>query len=163
MFFPPFPAMAYQSVILCIYPHALHEKANRSAPFGLAFLGTTDKFSHPSSRICAVLSSSTNPRRSSATPAVCLLAEPSKSQVRRTQAIGQRLVCENVPRMQARSASHDWLTLTAIEPAHLRESGRLHFINGSLNIRNLCRIFENGVEEKHVGYKFWKNTGRSTK
>ncbi len=32
-----------------------------------------------------------------------------------------------------------------------------------LNIRNLCRIFENGVEEKHVGYKFWKNTGRSTK
>ena len=95
------------------------------------YLGITDKFSRPSSHICAVLSSSTNPRRSTATPVVCLLAEPSKSQVRRTQAIGQRLVCENVPRMQARSASHDWLTLTAIEPAHLCKSGRPHFISAS--------------------------------
>ena len=84
----------------------------------IAFLlGITDKFSHPSSHICTVLSSSTNPRRSTATPAVYLLAEPSKSQVRRTQTIGQRLVCENVPRMQVRSAPHDWLTLTAAEPS----------------------------------------------
>ena len=139
MFLPPFPAMAYQSVMLYLCPHALHEKATRPAPFGLAFLGITDKFSHPSSHICAVLSSSTNPRRSTATPVVCLLAEPSKSQVRRTQAIGQRLVCENVPRMQARSAPHDWLTLTAIDTAHLCKSGRLHFISVSfmqLNRRN---------------------------
>ena len=97
-----------------------------------AVIGITDKFSHPSSRICTVLSSSTNPRRSTATPPVCLLAEPSKSQVRRTQAIGQRLVCENVPRMQARSAPHDWLTLTAIDTAHLCKSGRPHFISASL-------------------------------
>ena len=96
-----------------------------------AVIGITDKFSHPSSHICAVLSSSTKPRRSTATPAVCLLAEPSKSQVRRTQAIGQRLVCENVPRMQARSALHDRLTLTAIDTAHLCESGRPHFISAS--------------------------------
>ena len=100
-------------------------------------LGITDKFSHPSSHICAVLSSSTNPRRSTATPVVCLLAEPSKSQVRRTQVIGQRLVCENVPRMQARSAPHDWLTLTAIDTAHLCKSGRLHFISVSLEMREI--------------------------
>ena len=47
--------------------------------------------------------------------------------------IGQRLVCENVPSMQARSAPHDWLTLTAIDTAHLRKSGRLHFISVSLD------------------------------
>ena len=98
----------------------------------LEILGSVDKFSRPSSHICAVLSSSTNPRRSTATPAVCLLAEPFKSQVRRTQAIGQRFVCENVPRMQARSASHDWLTLTAIDTAHLCKSGRPHFISAPL-------------------------------
>ena len=97
------------------------------------YIGITDKFSPPSSHICAVRSSSTNPRRSTATPVVCLLAEPSKSQVRRTQAIGQRLVCENVPRMQARSAPHDWLTLTAIDTAHLCKSGRSHFISASLS------------------------------
>ncbi|EEX78092.1 hypothetical protein SELSPUOL_00573 [Selenomonas sputigena ATCC 35185] len=41
--------------------------------------GSTDKFSHPSSHICAVLSSSTNPRRSTATPVVCLLDRYSAS------------------------------------------------------------------------------------
>ena len=41
--------------------------------------GTTDKFSPPSSHICTVLSSSTNPRRSTATPPVCLLDRYSTS------------------------------------------------------------------------------------
>ena len=43
------------------------------------YIGITDKFSHPSSHICAVLSSSTNPRRSTATPVVCLLDRYSAS------------------------------------------------------------------------------------
>ena len=130
------PGITRQTNALSFYSLGNEVDKERSRTASLIYksivIGITDKFSHPSSHICAVLSSSINPRRSTATPVVCLLAEPSKSQVRRTQAIGQRLVCENVPRMQARSAPHDWLTLTAIDTAHLCKSGQLHFISVSL-------------------------------
>ena len=101
--------------------------------------GITDKFSRPSSHICAVLSSSTKSRRSTVTPVFCLLAEPSKRQVRRTQAIGQRLICENVPRMQVRSAPHDWLTLTAAEPSK-RQVRRTQAIGQRLVCENVPRM-----------------------
>ena len=45
--------------------------------------------------------------------------------------------------MQARSARHDWLTLTAIEPAHLCKSGRPHFISVSYKDSLFRDIFNN--------------------
>ena len=70
--------------------------------------GTTDKFSRPSSHICTVLSSSTNPRRSTATPAVCLLDRHSASVQIRATSFYQRF-----PRKARSSRSRGILALTS--------------------------------------------------
>jgi len=48
----------------------------------------------------------------------CLVADLSKSASQRRSVIGKQVVCENDPRVQAQSAQHDWLTLTALRMIH---------------------------------------------
>ena len=77
------PGITRQTNALSFYSLGNEVDKERSRTASLIYksivIGITDKFSHPSSHICAVLSSSTNPRRSTATPVICLLDRYSAS------------------------------------------------------------------------------------
>ena len=70
------PGITRQTNALSFYSLGNEVDKERSRTASLIYksivIGITDKFSRPSSHVCAVLSLSTNPRRSTATPAVCL-------------------------------------------------------------------------------------------
>lgn len=70
-------------------------------------------------------------------------AEPSKKQARRAQLIGKRLVCENVPRVQAQSARHDWQALTAADLSK-KQAQRAQLIGRQVVCENVPQIKPTG-------------------